>query len=149
MTPQRVFITGASSGIGEALAVYYAVQGATLGLVGRRRERLEVLNARLGGGHAVYVADVADATAMHSAAQEFMARCGLPDIVIANAGVSAGTLTEHAEDLSVFRRIMDTNVYGMAATFAPFIPALQAAGGVRRLVGIASVAGIRGLYFRK
>ncbi len=72
---------------------------------------------------------------------------GAPEIVIANAGVSAGTLTEYTEDLAVFRRIMDTNVYGMAATFAPFIGPMLAAGdtGRRRLVGIASVAGIRGL----
>jgi len=59
--------------------------------------------------------------------------------------VSAGTLTECEEDLAVFRRVMDINVFGMAATFAPFIPAMKAAGGERRLCGIASVAGIRGL----
>jgi NAD(P)-dependent dehydrogenase (short-subunit alcohol dehydrogenase family) len=89
--------------------------------------------------------DVSDAAALHTAAGDFLARFGAPDIIIANAGVSAGTLTEFEEDLSVFRRVMDTNVFGMAATFAPFIPAMKAAGGERRLVGIASVAGIRGL----
>jgi NAD(P)-dependent dehydrogenase (short-subunit alcohol dehydrogenase family) len=141
----KVFITGASSGIGEALAVYYAGHGARLGLAARRGERLAALDQRLGGGHACYPLDVADAPALHAAAADFVARFGAPDIVIASAGVSAGTLTEHAEDLAVFRRIMDINVYGMAATFAPFIPAMQAAGGERRLVGIASVAGIRGL----
>lgn len=141
----KVFITGASSGIGEALAVWYAAKGARLGLAARRGEQLAALNARLGGGHACYALDVADAPALHDAAADFIARFGAPDIVIANAGVSAGTLTEHEEDLAVFRRIMDINVYGMAATFAPFIPAMQAAGGSRRLVGIASVAGIRGL----
>jgi len=141
----KVFITGASSGIGEALAVYYAAQGARLGLAARRGETLAALNDRLGGGHACYPLDVTDAPALHAAAVDFTARFGAPDIVIANAGVSAGTLTEHEEDLAVFRRIMDINVYGVAATFAPFIPAMQAAGGERRLVGIASVAGIRGL----
>ncbi|MDX9943948.1 MAG: SDR family oxidoreductase [Azonexus sp.] len=142
---RKVFITGASSGIGEALAVYYAQQGAQLGLVGRRAERLAELNERLGGQHACYALDVSDAEALHDAAQDFINRFGPPDIVIANAGVSAGTLTEHEEDLAVFRRIMDINVFGMAATFAPFIPAMKAAGGQRRLCGIASVAGIRGL----
>ena len=142
---RKVFITGASSGIGEALAVYYAQQGAQLGLVGRRAERLTELNERLGGQHACYALDVSDAEALHDAAQDFIKRFGPPDIVIANAGVSAGTLTEHEEDLAVFRRIMDINVFGMAATFAPFIPAMKAAGGERRLCGIASVAGIRGL----
>ncbi len=141
----KVFITGASSGIGEALAVYYAARGATLGLVARRGEALVALNQRLGGGHACYALDVTDAPALHAAAVDFIGRFGAPDIVIANAGVSAGTLTEHEEDLAVFRRVMDINVFGMAATFAPFIPAMRAAGGDSRLVGIASVAGIRGL----
>jgi NAD(P)-dependent dehydrogenase (short-subunit alcohol dehydrogenase family) len=142
---QKVFITGASSGIGEALAVYYAAQGAKLGLVARRADFLEALNQRLAGQHACYALDVSDAAALRTAAGDFLARFGAPDIIIANAGVSAGTLTEFEEDLSVFRRVMDTNVFGMAATFAPFIPAMKAAGGERRLVGIASVAGIRGL----
>ncbi len=145
----KVFITGASSGIGEALAVYYAGQGATLGLAARRAEFLDGLNQRLGGQHACYALDVCDAPALHAAAVDFMARFGAPDIIIANAGVSAGTLTEFEEDLAVFRRVMDTNVFGMAATFAPFIPAMKAAarqsGRFGRLVGIASVAGIRGL----
>ena len=141
----KVFITGASSGIGEALAVYYAAKGATLGLAARRAEALEALNQRLGGAHACYSLDVADAPALHAAAGDFIARFGAPDIVIASAGVSAGTLSEYEEDLEVFRRIMDINVYGMAATFAPFIKAMQATSGERRLVGIASVAGIRGL----
>ncbi|MGE5385377.1 MAG: SDR family oxidoreductase [Betaproteobacteria bacterium] len=148
MTPLRVFITGASSGIGEALSVYYAAQGATLGLVSRRREALQDLDARLGGRHAIYAADVADAPVMRAAADDFITRFGPPDIVIANAGISVGTLSECAEDLEAFRRVMDTNVFGMVATFAPFIPAMQAAmgdGQKRRLVGIASVAGIRGL----
>ena len=141
----KVFITGASSGIGEALAVYYAGKGAVLGLAARRAAFLEELNQRLGGRHAVYPLDVCDASALLAAADDFIARFGAPDIVIANAGVSAGTLTERAEDLDAFRRIMDTNVFGMAATFSPFIAAMKAAGGERRLVGIASVAGIRGL----
>ena len=141
----KVFITGASSGIGEALAVYYAGQGAILGLAARRGEFLDGLNQRLGGQHACYALDVSDAPALHAAATDFIARFGAPDIVIANAGVSAGTLSEFEEDLAAFRRIMDINVFGMAATFAPFIPAIKASGGEKRLVGIASVAGIRGL----
>ncbi|MBK7900208.1 MAG: SDR family oxidoreductase [Azonexus sp.] len=145
MKPAAVFLTGASSGIGEALAVRYAGQGARLGLTGRRSEVLQALNQRLGGGHACYALDVTDAAALAAAAEDFMGRHGVPDVVVACAGVSVGTLTEYAEDLAVFRRVMDTNVFGMAATFAPFIPAMKAAGGRRRLAGIASVSGIRGL----
>ena len=88
--------------------------------------------------------DVADADALRHAAEEFTRQTGTPDIVIANAGVSSGTLTEHQEDLAVIRRILEINVFGMAATFSPFIAAMQKRGS-GRLVGIASVAGIRGL----
>lgn len=127
------------------MAVYYAAQGATLGLVSRRQAELEALNQRLGGHHACYPLDVTDADALQQAADDFMARVGLPDIVIASAGVSTGTLSECREDLAIFRRVMDINVYGTAATFAPFIRPLAKVGTPGRLVGIASVAGIRGL----
>lgn len=140
----KVFITGASSGIGSALAEYYAAQGATLGLVARRGDLLQALAARLPGTSRCYPLDVTDAPALRAAAEDFVRACGVPDIVIANAGVSAGTLSEHGEDLAAIRRVMDVNVFGMAATFSPFIAAMRLAGR-GRLVGIASVAGIRGL----
>ncbi|TXG76772.1 MAG: SDR family oxidoreductase [Rhodocyclaceae bacterium] len=91
-----------------------------------------------------YPADVTDAEALAAAARDFMAQGGPPDIVIANAGVSAGTLTEYGADLAAFRRIFAVNVAGMFATFSPFVAPMRAAGR-GRLVGIASVAGIRGL----
>lgn len=140
----RVFITGASSGIGAALAKYYAARGATLGLAARRQRRLEELATMLPGVHACYPLDVVDAESLRAAAADFIARHGCPDIVIANAGVSVGTLTEESDDLPVFRRVLETNVLGVAHTFAPFIAAMRARGE-GRLVGIASVAGIRGL----
>lgn len=140
----KVFITGASSGLGAALAVHYALHGATLGLAARRRERLDALAAGLAGEHCLYAVDVTDAAALADAAARFIARHGAPDIVIANAGVSVGTLTEYAEDLQVFRRVLETNLVGMAATFQPFIAPMRAAHR-GSLVGIASVAGIRGL----
>lgn len=148
---RRVFITGASSGLGAALARRYAEQGASLGLVARRRDLLEQLatglpNAEL---HRIYALDVTDHAALAKAADDFIAAKGGVDVVIANAGVSAGTLTEHTEDLAVFERIIATNVTATVATFAPFIATMkqQARSGSRdcRLVGIASVAGIRGL----
>jgi len=141
---RRVFITGASSGIGAALARYYAAQGATLGLVARRGELLAEFAASLNTECATYAVDVCDADAMRAAAADFMQRHGTPDIVIANAGVSRGTLTQYAEDLIAFRAVMDINVLGMVHTFHPFIEPMRQAGQ-GRLVGIASVAGLRGL----
>lgn len=141
---QRVFITGASSGIGAALARYYAARGAVLGLVARRRAALQELLATLPGEHAVYTVDVADEAGLRQAAADFSARFGVPDVVVANAGVSVGTLTEEEGDLRAFERVMRTNVLGMVATFQPFVAPMRARGS-GRLVGIASVAGIRGL----
>ncbi len=148
---KRVFITGASSGLGAALATRYAQQGAVLGLVARRRPLLEQLAATLPNPerHRLYALDVTDHAALSEAAADFIAAQGGADVVIANAGISQGTLTEYAEDLQVFERIVATNLTAAVATFAPFIATMkrQAAAGSKdcRLVGIASVAGIRGL----
>ena len=148
---KRVFITGASSGLGTALAKRYAQQGATLGLLARRRALLEQLVQNLPNPqrHRIYAADVTDHAAVAAAAQDFIRTNNGTDVVIANAGISAGTLTEFSEDLAVFERILATNVTATVATFAPFIATMkqQAQSGSRdcRLVGIASVAGIRGL----
>lgn len=140
----KVFITGASSGIGEALARHYASRGAQLGLIARRAERLEKLAASLSPAPALYALDVRDASGLRSAAGDFIARFGVPDIVIANAGVSRGTLTEHASDLDVFQQLFDINVIGMVNTFHPFINPMRAKGA-GTLTGIASVAGFRGI----
>ena len=141
---ERVFITGASSGIGAALALVYAQRGAQLGLVGRRAEALQALAAGLpGDGHSIYVLDVRDRVALHAAAADFL-QGGDVDVVIASAGISVGTVTEALEDFEVFRAIYETNVLATVATFEPFIAAMKARGQ-GRLVGIASVAGVRGL----
>jgi short-subunit dehydrogenase len=140
----NVFITGASSGIGEALAQEFAARGARLGLVARRVDVLKALAARLSGNHLVYDVDVSDTDAIVAAGRAFDKEVGGADLVIANAGISLGVKTEFYEDLAQFRRVFDTNVLAMAATFHPFIAPMKAR---RRgtLVGIASVAGIRGL----
>ena len=140
----KVFLTGASSGIGEALARHYAREGATLGLVARRGNLLEDLKAGLGTPCEAYACDVRDGAAMNDAAAHFMALHGTPDIVIANAGISIGNLTDFAEDLEVFREILEINVLGLAATFHPFLAPMRARGS-GSLAGIASVAGLRGL----
>lgn len=143
--PLKVFLTGASSGIGEALARKYAGQGAILGLVARKRDKLEAFASSLPGtGHLALVADVGDPAAMRAAAGQFVAIHGLPDIVIANAGISVGVLTEYAEDYAIFDAVLRTNVLGLFATFQPFLGGFRERGaGV--LVGIASCAGFRGL----
>lgn len=140
----KVFITGASSGIGEAFTRHYAAKGATLGLVARRRELLEELSSKLNTPVSIYAADVRDADALTQAAEDFMQKFGVPDIVIANAGVSRGTLTEQKEDTAAFKAIFDINVLGLLHTFQPFIAGMKARGD-GTLVGIASIAGIRGL----
>lgn len=140
----NIFITGASSGIGTALTRHYAAQGARLGLVGRSRERMDALVESLSADCTAYVVDVRDAEALRRVAADFIGKYGAPDIVIANAGVSRGTLTEHQEDIAAFHAIFDINVLGMVHTFQPFIAAMKQQGK-GSLAGIASVAGLRGL----
>jgi short-subunit dehydrogenase len=140
----KVFITGASSGIGQALAEEYVKRGAVIGLVARRADALAAFAARHHAASlSLYPVDVRDPEAIADAARRFIAEHGTPDIVIANAGISQGALTGHGE-LETFRAVMDVNYFGMVATFEPFVASMTAA---RRgtLVGIASVAGVRGL----
>jgi short-subunit dehydrogenase len=141
---QTVVITGASSGLGTALARHYAAEGAAVGLIARRHVPLQALAAEHPAGYRLQLADVRDATGMRAAAQALVAAQGLPDIVFANAGVSIGTLTEAAEDEQPFREVLETNVIGVMNTFQPYVAAMRERGhGI--LVGIASVAGYRGL----
>ncbi|ABE50939.1 SDR family oxidoreductase [Methylobacillus flagellatus] len=143
---QRVFITGASSGIGLALARHYLRQGAIVGVTARRTDLLYKLAAEFPDGQCLpYQADVRDAQAMQATAQAFIQAAGVPHIVIANAGVSCGTLSAEAEDITAFHTIFEINVFGMLHTFQPFIAAMRESGLRGQLVGIASVAGIRGL----
>lgn len=141
---KSMVITGASSGLGLALARHYLERGATVAAIARRGELLQGLEAEFPEQVFCYALDVRDAAALQAAAQDFIAHHGVPDIVIANAGVSIGTLTRHAEDNEVFQHVMDINVMGAVKTFQPFVEAMRAAGR-GRLVGIASVAGFRGL----
>lgn len=148
---KRVFITGASSGLGMALARQYAADGAQLGLLARREDALKDLLATLPNSeaHRLYVVDVCDHAALAAAAADFLRHTGGVEVVIANAGVSYGTLTERTADKAVFEQIISVNLLSVVATFAPFIRAMQAQAALGqtdlRLVGIASVAGIRGL----
>jgi short-subunit dehydrogenase len=144
---QLVLITGASSGIGQALAWRYYQAGFNLALVARRCDLVHDW-AKAQGLDAsrmqVYSADVADSDSIVAAGQQCLALQGLPDVVIANAGISIGMDTSVRSDLDVMARTFATNNIGLAATFHPFVAAMCARGS-GTLVGIGSVAGIRGL----
>ena len=140
----KVVISGASGGLGLALARHYLERGNIVAAFARRGDLLQPLAAEFPDQVFCYALDVRDAPAVQDASSDFIARVGCPDVVIANAGVSTGTLTEYAEDLDAFQQVMDINVLGMVKTFQPFIAAMRAARQ-GSLVGIASVAGFRGL----
>ena len=147
MSDPLVFITGASSGIGQALAARFHRAGYRLALVARRAAEVQAW-AHAQGFDAqrcvVYGADVRDVNAIVGAGRACIAAQGLPDVVVAAAGISVGMDTAEFGDLEVMRAVFETNNLGTAATFHPFVAAMVArrAGA---LVGIASVGGIRGL----
>ena len=142
-----LFITGASSGIGQALARFAYDRGWNLALVARRGAEMQRWAEAQGldpQRYQLYAADVAIVDSIMAAGQDCLARQGVPDVVVANAGISVGMDTAERADLEVLARTLAVNNVGLAATFHPFI-APMATRGSGRLVGIASVAGIRGL----
>jgi short-subunit dehydrogenase len=146
-TQPLVLITGASSGIGQALAWRFYQAGYRLALVARRVDEVKTwVAARQISevSYEIYSADVASIDQMASMGQACIAAQGVPDLVIANAGISVGLDSAIREDIDVLAQTLATNNIGLAATFHPFITAMvQRKSGT--LVGIASVAGIRGL----
>lgn len=142
-----LFITGASSGIGQALAARHYRAGWRLALVARRGAEVEAWCRAEGhdpARWAVYTADVRDVDQIVAAGRACIAAQGVPEAVIAAAGVSIGMDTAEIDDLEVMRTTFETNNIGLAATFHPFIAPMRARGsGI--LVGIGSVASIRGL----
>lgn len=141
-----VFITGASSGIGQALAWRYGQAGWRLALTARRTAEIESWARQRGlvpGCYAIYGADVADTDSIVAAGRACLAAQGVPDAVIANAGISVGVDTAVRKDIDVIARTFAINNVGLAATFHPFVEAMmQRRSGA--LVAIASVAGVRG-----
>jgi short-subunit dehydrogenase len=147
LTRPLIFITGASSGIGQALAQRFYQAGWRVALVARR---LELMQSWAQAQHweadryQIYAADVAQIDSIVAAAQACLAAQGVPDVVVANAGISIGVDGGEREDLDVLAHIFAVNNVGLAATFQAFIRPMQARGS-GKLVGIASVAGIRGM----
>ncbi|MBL8327169.1 MAG: SDR family oxidoreductase [Rubrivivax sp.] len=141
------FITGASSGIGQALAACYAQRGWRLALVARREPVLQ----EWARGHGLdaarcqaYAADVSQPDSIVAAGHACIERQGVPAVVIANAGISVGMDTADREDLEVMRETLQLNVLGVAATFHPFVARMRNRGA-GTLVGVASMAALRGL----
>lgn len=140
------FITGASSGLGQALALRFYQGGYSLALVARRTAEVEawarahqIENAR----YQIYLADVSLPNDIIATGQACLVRQGLPDVVIACAGISIGVDTAERSDIEVISKTFAVNNTGTAASFHPFVmPMRQRRSGV--LVGIASVNGIRG-----
>lgn len=142
-----VFITGASSGIGQALAWRFHQAGWRLALVARRTDEVKSWASARGisaDSYQIYSADVSLPDSIVATGQACLQAQGLPDVVIANAGISVGMDTAVREDLDVMARTFATNNLGMAATFQPFVAGMVQRGS-GALVGIGSVAGIRGL----
>ena len=142
-----IFVTGASSGIGQALAWRYYQAGYALALVARRTEEMQTWATQQGlepARYQIYSADVAVVDSIVAATELCLQRQGVPDVVIANAGVSIGVDSAVRGDLDVLSRTFAINNVGLAATFHAFIdPMVHRGSGA--LVGIGSVAGIRGL----
>lgn len=145
LTFHNAVVTGACGGLGQALATELIHRGARVALVGLNAQALEKLAALAPERCAMYRPDVTDTTAMQAMAADWMSRFGLPDLVIANAGVAGGFETAHAGDLAVMRRMLEINLLGVATTFQPFVAALQHTPKACALVGVASIAGWRGL----
>lgn len=141
---RNVVVTGACGGLGQALARELVAGGANVALVGLNTAALGDLAALAPERCAIYTPDVSNAAAMQAMATDWIARHGVPDLVIANAGVAGGFDTGEPDDLAVFRRMLAINLLGAATTFQPFVRAMES-GRRGALVGVASLAGWRGL----
>ncbi len=142
-----VLLTGASSGIGEALAVALAKKGAVLGLLARRKELLDKLKKdceKVGGVARVFVCDVTDEDAVLAAADEFFAEFDRIDILIANAGIGGNNAETRALQPLAVKKVIDINLMGAVNAVHAVLP-LMLKKGSGQIVAISSLAGFRGL----
>ena len=141
-----VLITGASSGIGEALAVEFGRRGASVGLLARRAEVLGEVARKVeaAGGRAFAVAvDVRDAGEVRAAAAKVSAHFGRVDVLVANAGIGEITMAR-TFDIEVVTQVLSVNVLGAMNSVAAVLPGMLERGG-GQIVGISSLAAYRGL----
>lgn len=144
VTLSNIVLTGACGGIGRELAAVFLATGASVALVGRDETVLAELVAIAPDRARSYTPDVSDSIAMNVMASDWIATFGVPDVVVANAGVASGFDTAIAGDLAIMKRMLEINLLGVATTFQPFIVPMRARGA-GTLVGIASIAGWRGM----
>lgn len=144
---KRVFLTGASSGIGEALAVELAKRGATLGLLARRKDLLDKLKhtcEKAGGTARSFAADVTDEDAVQHAVDEFIHEFDHIDILIANAGIGGNNRETRSLQPIAVKKVVDINLLGAANAVHAVLPSMLRRGS-GHLVAISSLAGFRGL----
>ncbi|MCY7346268.1 MAG: SDR family NAD(P)-dependent oxidoreductase [Pyrinomonadaceae bacterium] len=142
-----IFLTGASSGIGEALALALARRGAILGLLARREELLRDLaeGCERNGGQARYFAvDVTDAKAVADAAETFRNEFGKIDILIANAGIGGNNDETRNLNAEAVAKVININLLGAVNAVAAVLPAMLV-NKSGQLVAVSSLAGFRGL----
>jgi short-subunit dehydrogenase len=145
LSGKTVLITGASSGIGRAAVAAFVEEGAFVIGVARAKDRLDALQREQGGAAKVdaLVADVADGPAMEALARTILETRGVPDVVIANAGIGMDARFEATSDDDL-RRVFEVNVFGAVRTIRPFLPGMIARGTGRILI-VSSVVGKRGV----
>lgn len=123
-TSKRIVLTGATRGLGRAMAERFAALGHQVIGCGRSRAQVDALAARLGPPHDLQAVDVCDEAAVKAWAQRVLAQHGPPDLLLNNAGVinRPGTLWE--VDGAEFGRLVDVNVKGVAHVIRHFVPAM-------------------------
>ncbi len=143
MSGRLVLITGASDGIGRAATLAFAAHGDRVVAVARRRDRLQSLAAAVGHAILPLAADVTDATAMEAMVSRVLAECGVPDVVVANAGIGLDArLTDTTDE--ALRAVFEVNVFGLVRTVRPFVPRMIERGSGRILL-VSSIVGKRGV----
>lgn len=145
---QVVIVTGASAGIGKALAIQLAAQGAKVAIAARRAERLEQVAAgcrALGGEVLVLPTDVSDEAQCRALVEKAVAAFGRLDMLINNAGLAASALFDEFPDLNLFRHTVGVNFYGAVYCTYHALPYLKQSRG--RIVAISSVGGIAAIPY--
>ena len=144
---KTVFLTGASSGIGEGLALALANKGAILGLLARREELLADLANKCetaGGKARIFPCDVVESDGVHAAAAKFRSEFGHIDIMIANAGIGGNDAATRAYEPASVKKLIDINLMGAVNAIHAVVPQMIEHGS-GHIVGISSLAGCRGL----